>query len=484
MSFNRRAVLGGAVVGAGALAAGAAVQAQSLPPPTAPSPPISDVTATLARYIVGARLEDLPPKVKAEARRTLLNWLGCAIGGSRHETVDKAIAALSPFSGPREATVLGRAERLDILNAALVNGISSHIFDYDDTHLKTIIHPAGPVASAILALSQHQPITGAQFMNALVLGVETECRIGNAVWPSHYDMGWHITGSCGTFGSAAACAKLMGLDEEKTRWALGIAGSQPVGLKIQFGSMTKSFHPGRAAQNGLTAALLARQGYTAADAVLEGKDGWGQALSRAHDWGQVTESLGTRYEAALNTYKPFACGIVTHPGIDAAIQLRNENHLRADEIGAVELHANPLVLSLTGKTAPQTGLEGKFSIYHCIAVGLIYGAAGERQFQDAVVRDPAVIALRRKVSVRTDPSVSTEKSDLTIRLTDGQVLTRHIDNAIGSLQRPMSDQALEAKFTDLAQGILAPERIRRAMDLCWSLDTLPDAAEIARASAA
>jgi 2-methylcitrate dehydratase PrpD len=286
------------------------------------------------------------------------------------------------------------------------------------------------------------------------------------------------------FGSAAACGKLLGLNPQQMAWALGIAGSQPVGLKIQFGSMTKSFHPGRAAQNGLTAALLAAQNYDAAEAVLEGKDGWGQAVSQKRTWTEVTGDLGTRWEAALNTYKPFACGIVTHPAIDAAIQLRNENRLTPDQIEAVELHANPLVLSLTGKTDPQTGLEGKFSIYHCIAVGLIQGAAGERQFQDSVVRDPTVAALRKKVTVRTDPAVAAQKCDLTVRLKDGRTLSKHIENAVGSLERPMSDQALEAKFADLADGVIPNDRARKLMDLCWGVERLADPAEIARTGAA
>ena len=480
MSMDRRTLFraAGAAVAAGA---GLPAAAQPAAPPP-PAPP--EITRIIARYVVGARPEDLPQAVRKEGTRTLFNWVGCAVGGSRHETVNKALAALGPFSGAPEANVLGRRERLDVLHAALMNGISSHIFDYDDTHLKTIIHPAGPVASAILALSQRRPVEGTAFLNALVLGVETECRIGNAVYPEHYALGWHITGSTGVFGSAVACGKLLGLDEQRMVWALGIAASQPVGLKIQFGSMTKSFHPGRAAQNGLVAALLAQQGYTADDAAIEGKDGWVQALSTRHDWREVTDGLGTRFEAALNTYKPFACGIVTHPAIDAAIQLRNENRLTGDEISAVELHANPLVLSLTGKTDPQTGLEGKFSIYHCIAMGLLQGAAAERQFSDAAVWDPRAVALRHKVVVRTDPAVSPEKCDLTLRLADGRVLTRRIEHAIGSLERPMSDQALEAKFGDLAEGVLPRAQARRLMDLCWGVERLDSAGRIASAAAA
>jgi len=449
----------------------------------AQTPGVPSVTRILAHYITQARFEDLPANVRREGRRTLLNYIGVAVGGSRHETVDHVLKALAPFCGPAQANVLGRSERLDILNAALVNGISSHIFDFDDTHLKTVIHPAGPVVSAILALAQYRPVSGADFLNAMILGVETECRIGNAVYPSHYEMGWHITGSCGVFGSAAACGRLLDLSEQQMVWALGIAASQPVGLKVQFGSMTKSFHPGRAAQNGLTAALMAQQGFTSDNAALEGKDGWAQAVSRQVRWEEITQGLGSRYEAALNTYKPFACGIVTHPAIDAAIQLRNQDGLRPDQIASLELRANPLVLSLTGKTDPATGLEGKFSITHCIAVGLLFGAAGEKQFQDNVVRDPVVAALRRLVTVKTDPAVSASQCDLIARTKDGRVFSRHIETAIGSLEKPMSDAALEAKFLGLADGILPRAQAQGLIEACWKIEQQADAGALARKAA-
>ena len=236
-----------------ALAGVAAETNVRLPAAETAAPP--DVTRTLARWVVQSRVDDLPVAVRKEATRTLLNWVGCAVGGARDQTLDIAISALSPFAGQGQATVLGRKERLDVMNAALMNGISSHIFDYDDTHLRTIIHPAAPVASALLALSEYHPIFGRDFLHALTLGVEVECRIGNAVYPAHFDAGWHITGTVGPFGAASAVGKILGLNEQQMVWALGLAAVQPVGLKEMFGSMTKSFHPGRAAQNGLVAAF-------------------------------------------------------------------------------------------------------------------------------------------------------------------------------------------------------------------------------------
>jgi 2-methylcitrate dehydratase PrpD len=443
-----------------------------------------DVTRKLAAYVVSARPPDLPDPVKKEASRTLLNWMGCAVGGSRDRTVDIAISALSPFCGSGQATVLGRSERLDILHAALINGISSHVFDYDDTHLRTIIHPAGPVASAILALSEYQPVTGRDFMNALVLGVEVECRIGNAVYPAHYDVGWHITGTAGVFGSAAAAGKLLGLSEQQMVWALGLAATQPVGLREMFGTMTKSFHPGRAAQNGLTAALLASRNYTSSAEGIEAKRGWANVLSTSRNYAEITDKLGHTYEISINTYKPFACGVVIHPAIDGCIQLRNQYKLTADKIERIELRVHPLVLELTGKKTPQTGLEGKFSVYYAAAAAIVEGAAGEKQFSDRLVHDPVMIELRDRVAAMVDPAIHEEQVRVVITLKDGTRLEKYIEHAFGSVQRPMSDSDLETKFSGLVEGILPPEKSRRLMELCWRAWDLPSAAELAKAATA
>jgi 2-methylcitrate dehydratase PrpD len=444
--------------------------------------PAKDVTRALAHHLVTATYDDLPANVRKEGIRTLLNWVGVAIGGSHHQTVDIAVAALTPFSGPAQASLFGRRERFDIMNAAFINGVSSHIFDYDDTHLKTIIHPAGPVASAIVALSEMQPVSGKEFLNALVLGVETECRIGNAVYPNHYDAGWHITGTAGVFGSAAAVGKLLNLNEQQMVWALGLAASQPVGLRESFGSMNKSFNPGRAASNGIFAAMLASKNFTSSDSMIEARRGWANTISTKQDYHEILGDLGKRYEAALNTYKPFACGIVMHPAIDAAIQLRNENGLTADQIERIDLKVHPLVLELTGKKTPQEGLEGKFSIYHAVAVALVEGAGGEKQFSDRAVNDPAVVMLRGKVVPVITPGIDPAQVDMTIVLKDGRQLHRHIEHAVGSAETPLTDQQLETKFADLAEGVIPTPMIRRIMDACWNVEGLPSASEIAKMS--
>ena len=441
-----------------------------------------EVTRTLAKFIVNHRYADVPQKVRHEAARSFLNWVGCAVGASRHETVENALAALSEFSGPREATVLGRGDRLDIMLAALMNGTTSHTFDFDDTHLKTVIHPSGPVASAILALAERKPVNGDAFLHAFILGVEAECRIGNAVYPSHYDVGWHITATTGVFGAAAAAGRLLGLSEQQMVWALGIAATQSSGLREMFGTMVKPMHPGNAARNGLLAALLASKNFTSAEQGIEGRRGFANVLATARNYDEITEKLGQTWEISLNTYKPFACGIVEHPIIDGCIQLRNEHNLKAGDIESISLRVHPLVLELTGKKAPQAGLEGKFSVYHSAAVGVIYGAAGEAQYSDEVVRDPRVIALRDKVTAAVEKGVHEDQAHVAIRLKGGKTLEKFVEHAVGSLDRPLSDADLEAKFRGLAEGILSTAETDRLIRMCWDVGKLKDAGEVARAS--
>ncbi len=429
------------------------------------APPI---TQQLARFVAEHPSRGWSDAVDHEAHRTFLNWLGCAIGAARHEAVESALAAVQMLEPAPQATLAGRSERVDIANAALINGIASHTFDFDDTHLKTIIHPAGPVASAVMALAEQLGSSGRQVIDALVLGIDVACRMGNLVYPQHYDRGWHITGSTGTLGAAAACARLLALDPQRTAMALGIAASQPVGLREQFGTMTKPFHPGGAARAGLMAALMARHGFTASPRALEAPRGWAQVVSTKYDWREAQEALGERFEISFNTYKPFACGIVIHPSIDACVQLR-EQGITADQVETIELRVHSLVLELTGKKEPQDGLQGKFSVYHGCAAGLIFGRAGEEEFSDAIVRREDVVALRRKVLAVVDDSVREESAVVTATLRGGRQVRVHVEHAIGSLQRPMTDGNLEAKFHALSDPILGAGRTAEAIQACWGL---------------
>jgi 2-methylcitrate dehydratase PrpD len=439
-----------------------------------------DLTRELACFIVASDFDDLPAAVRHEGARTLLNWVGCAIGGSRHETVAKAMAALLPFFGPPQATLFGRPERVDVLHAALLNGISSHVLDFDDTHIETAIHPAAPVAPAILALAEHRPVSGRDLMAALIIGIETAFRVGKAVTPAHYRIGWHITGTAGAFGSAAAAGKLLALSERQMCWALGLAAAQPVGLQEMFGSMTKSFHPGRAAQNGLTAALLAHKGYTASEHALEAKRGWLNVLSTAHDIAAITDPA---WEILNNSYKPFACGLVVHPVIDGCIRLRDAHGLTADMIGRIEVVVHPRVMDVTAIKEPRTGLEGKFSVYHAAAVAVAEGAAGEQQFSDASVRAPAIAHLRRLVSVTIDPGLGKAQARVAIALKNGERPSVFVEHAVGSVQNPMSDRMLEVKFRGLSDGMLPAGTIDRLIGLCWDADKLGDAGDISRNAA-
>ncbi|MDO8277511.1 MAG: MmgE/PrpD family protein [Burkholderiaceae bacterium] len=441
------------------------------------------VTEILSRYIVNSKPADVPEPVKREALRSFLNWMGCAVGGSQHETIDRALATLTEFAGKPTSTLIGRSERIDALNAALLNGMASHVFDFDDTHLNTIIHPAGPVAPAILALAQRQPISGADLLHAFIIGVEVECRIGNAVYPAHYDIGWHITGTAGVFGAAAAAGWLLKLDERQMRWALGTAGTQSSGMREMFGTMCKSFHPGRAAQNGLMSALLAARNFTSSERVLEAPRGFAHVMSTARDFSRITDGLGASYEIALNTYKPFACGIVIHPAIDGCVQLRNEHALKGDDIESIELSVHPLVLELTGKKTPRTGLEGKFSVYHSCAAAILWGAAGESEYSDACVQNPVAVALSQRVVANAVAGIREDEVRISLRTRDGRTLTKHVAHAKGSLERPMSDAELEEKFRRLCDGVLPPQQTEALIQKCWGLADLADAADVIRAAA-
>lgn len=434
-------------------------------------------TQSLADWTSNLQYSDIPKPVIKAAVKSFYNWYGCAIAGSNHEAVTITKKALSPFFGEETSTLIGLGLRADAQHAALINGISSHVHDYDDTHLETIIHPTGPVASAALAYADYMGgVSGKDLILAIVAGVEAECKLGLAVWPAHYDVGWHITSTVGAIGAAVAVGKLAKLSLEQMRNAIGVAATQVTGLREMFGTHTKAFHAGRAAQNGLLAALMAKEGFTSSVTSLEGKRGWLNVVSTENRVDELFGTLGKEWETEKNTFKPFPCGIVIHPVIDACIQLGKEIKEKGksvDDIESVKLDGHRLVLELTGKKKPKDGLEGKFSVYHGAAIGLLFGKASPAEYEDSVVQDPRVIRMRDVVEA-TAKDIPPQSCRVWVKMVDGEQIEKKIEYAIGSIRKPMTDEQLTAKFLDQASRIVGEESAIRTSDLLWSLEDMKE----------
>jgi len=440
------------------------------------------VTEKLAAYVVDSTLDAIPRDVQKEATRALVNYLGCALGGSIEPALDVAIETLAPFSGEANACVLGRAERCDALHAALFNGIGSHVHEYDDTLPKNYIHPSVPVASALFAYASANPVSGRDFVHAFVLGFEVESRIGNAIYPAHYEAGWHITSTTGVFGAAAAVGKLLGLTTKRMVWAFGLAATQASGLREMFGSMAKSFQPGRAAQNGYTAALLGRADFTAGERALEGPRGFAAVAAAKYDLDKVTARLGVDFELRDNAYKPYACGLVVHPAIDGCSQLRNEFHPSPESIASVRVRVAPLVLDLCNKKDLRRALESKYSIYHACAIGLVRGKGGLQEFTDDALRDPELAHVRGVTTASADPAIGEDQVHIEVTLRDGRKLVKFVEQSLGNVHRPLSDEQLAEKFVDQAVLALPRAQVDAVLEQCWRIGELQGVGDLARAT--
>jgi len=440
------------------------------------------VTQALAAYVVGSTFDAIPRDVRAEAKRAIVNYLGCALGGSIEPALDVAIKTLSPFSGERNACVLGRSERFDALHAALLNGIGSHVHEYDDTLPKNYIHPSVPVASVLFAYASANPVSGRDFVHAFILGFEVESRIGNAVYPAHYTAGWHITSTTGVFGAAAAIGKLLKLDTKQMVWALGLAATQAAGIREMFGSMAKSFQPGRAAQNGYTAALLGHANFTAGERGLESPRGFAAVTAAQYDLGKVTVKLGEDFDLRDNAYKPYACGLVVHPAIDGCSQLHREFHPAPESIAAVRVRVAPLVLDLCNKSDLKRALESKYSIYHAAAIGLVRGKGGLQEFTDEAIADPALRHVRGVTTAVADPAITEDQVHIEVTLKDGRRLVKFVEQSLGNVHRPLSNEQITEKFVDQAVLALPRAQVDAVVEQSWRVDELPDAGDLARAT--
>jgi 2-methylcitrate dehydratase PrpD len=435
-------------------------------------------STTLADFIAGIASTDVA-RQSHEAKRSILNFFATALGSANDPAVTGAVRTLLPFSGAATSTIIGRPERLDAMGAAFVNAISANLLDFDDTHLDTIIHPAAPVAAPVLALAQARGFSGQAVLTAFILGVEVECRVGNAVSPGHYARGWHITSTCGVFGAAAACAWLLGLSAGKIADAIGIAASQSAGIVENLPTAAKNVSVGNAARNGLFAALLAAEGYSASPRAIEGRLGWARAMGDEPDVGRLTGGLGNTWEIAKNTYKPYPAGIVFHAVIDACFKLRARMNRRVDDIGFITVQGSALLLA-RGDRPVRNERDARVSIHHCVACALLLGAAGVAEFSDAIVFRPDIAALRQKVAAVLDASLPDGAARVTIQLTSGETFSEVVMTAKGSLADPLSDGDIEAKLRDCVRLGGSDWDIDRIIDDVWRLDTLADVSSLMR----
>jgi len=441
----------------------------------------SGISQALAQFIAHCRWEDIPEAIRHEARRSLLNYFAVALAGALDPTLDIAVATYGRYAASRQASLVGRPERFDMLNAAALNAMSANVYDFDDTHHPTIIHPTAPVAPALFALAQTQRMSGAELLLAFVLGVETECRLGNAVSPGHYARGWHITSTCGVFGAAMAAGKHLALPPGQLVWALGSAASQAGGLVETLGTMAKSVGVGNAARNGLLAALLAQHGFDGPAAPLEGARGFLRVTADQPDLSAVTQGLGEHWQLAANTYKPYPCGVVLNPVIDACLALATDPRLRQADLASIErvtLTGHPLLRQRTDRPTVATGRESQVSAQHAVAVALARGRAGLAEFSDSAVHDPALRELGAKVAVREAEGYSVDAVQVRIDLRGGMQLQHSVEAARGSAARPLSDGDLEQKLRELGGAFRPGWNAAPLIDALWRLEDAPDAAQV------
>jgi 2-methylcitrate dehydratase PrpD len=442
--------------------------------------PRPGVTQTLARFIVETKWQDIPEKARHEAKRALLNFFAVAIAGCRTEPVELALKSLAEFSGGKQATIIGRTERIDALGAAFLNAASANVFDYCDTHLPTVVHPTAPLAPALLSFAELRRVTGPELLLAFVLGFEIECRVGGAISPGHYPKGWHITSTCGVFGAAAGAAKLLRLKQDQVVWALGNASTQSAGLCECMGSPAKSVSVGNAARNGLFSALLAEKGFAGPAEPIAGAQGFLAAMGEPPNWAALTDGLGKTWEVTDNSIKPYPAGFVIHPLLDCALDWRRQHPGAA--VDRIAVRGNPLLLQRTDRPDIASGRESQVSLQHAVAAALVLGKAGLEQFTDACVNGPAVKAMRRKVEVASDPAISTIAVEVDFWTTDGKKHNVSTKAARGSSANPLNDAEIEQKLLVEAKSWRPGHDIRPLIDAVWSLDRSGDVSSLAAMS--
>ena len=433
------------------------------------------LSRALAEAALGWRWTDLPRDVQRQALRSLVNFFACVLAGFRDPAVTTAARVFARIGPGGAFTRIGSGMTASLLHAASLNAMAANVFDFDDTHLPTVAHPTAPVAPVALALSQTRRVSGIELLEAITAGVELECRIALAISPGHYSRGWHITSTSGVFGATTAAARLLGLDARQTVWAFGSAAVQGAGLVETLGTMAKSLSVGNAASNGLLAAWLAEEGFAGPPAPLEGERGFVPVFGPSVNWAALAEGLGERWEILANTFKPYPCGVVLNPVIEACLALRPVVAQRLDAIVRVELRAHPLLRERTDRPGVTSGKLSQVSAQHAVAVSLTRGRAGLNEFSDEAVGDGAVRAFERLLTFVDDESMRVEAAEVTLVMADGERLIHRVEAAHGSLASPLTDDELSAKCRELTRHGDSGIDADALLDTLWNLERAPDA---------
>jgi 2-methylcitrate dehydratase PrpD len=419
--------------------------------------------------------------VQAEGRRAFLNWVGCTLGGIEEGTAECALATLGPFSGPAQASVIGFPVRADIFLAAFINSISSAVHSFNDTHFATVAHPTSPVAAALLALAEYRPLSGKDAILALILGNELQCRVGNMLVepPAECGVGLSMQGLAGTIGAAVAAGKAIGLNEEAMVSCIGLAANQVCGLREAHASMASAFTPGNAARAGLTAALLAEGGYTCPPHMIEGEKGYAASYARNPVPQAALTGLGSTWEILANAYKPYPCGFVIHPPIDAALELARQDGFNVGEVEQIVLSVNALAIQLCDRPNPLHRRQAVVSVQHWVAAALTFAAAGLQEGSEKAVHHPTVQAMRARIVLVPRDDLGREACELTLHLRDGSTRTAKVAACRGSIGRPMTDAELIEKFTAQAKLLLVPTDIATLQEFCLAIVDAPSFGDIA-----
>ena len=447
------------------------------------------MTHEVVQYINGLTYEEIPVEVRQELKRCLVDGIGVVLSGVPAACSRVIQRYIQESGAPGVASVLGTGITTSAALAALANGVAGHAEDYDDTQLSTspdrlyglLTHPTTPALAGTLAVAQEVGASGKELLTAFCAGFEVECKIADAINPDHYVKGHHTTGTVGTFAATAAAAKLWGLSPEQTGFAMGISSSKSAGIRANFGTMTKPYHAGAAAENGITAARLAKLGYEADPNALDGQWGFFQVKGGGSEPERLLGKLGNPYTVVDPgvSVKPYPCGSLSHPSMDTLLDLILGNDINAEQVEEVRLGAGYNILTPLRYLDPQNELEAKFSLQFCLSILLLRRRAGIQEFTDEVVQSPEVREMIKRVHTYHSPEIEAKGSErmrslVEVRLKDGRTFQREAFTSRGQPDRPMSREELATKFAECAQATLSQERISKALEVIYRVEELPN----------